>query len=315
MTTYGHIVSLGDLVVDLIFPVTLPMTPGHHQDIKGMRIEPGGACNFMIAASRIGAQVSAVGAVGDDSFGIDLLNTLSDEGIDVSGVEHPPDSKTTLVLVLTDTAAHEHVFVGAYGEGRNAEYTAQTDLILQSADAILVQGYTLYEPRVGGLAVQAMERARGAGIPVYLDAGPTLHAVTPEKIDWAVRHSDVILMTQDEIAGVSGGRQDDAAFSYLLRLGVQMLVIKQGENGCTVIQNGYRRQFPGFNVPVIDTVGAGDCFDAAFMTAILAGRDVESAAIMANAMGAASVQKIGAGTNAPSRTEVNIVLNGTGLAF
>ncbi len=311
----NHIVSVGDLVVDLIFPVTLPMTSGHHQDIKGMRIEPGGACNVMLAAQRIGATVSAIGAVGGDAFGLDLLNTLAEEGIDVSGVERPDNSKTTLVLVLTDTDKHEHVFVGAYGMGRDAVYNAEVKTIVESADAILVQGYTLYEPRVGAMAVDVMQHARSLAIPVYLDVGPTLHQVTPEKIGWAVKNTDVVLMTEDEIGGVSGGRSGNDAYQYLLHQGVNTIVIKQGERGCTIVQNGFHQHFPGFRVPVVDTVGAGDCFDAAFISAVLKGHDLQSAATMANAMGAASVQKVGAGKAVPNRAEVNAILAGTGLAF
>ncbi|MFN8527205.1 MAG: carbohydrate kinase family protein [Anaerolineae bacterium] len=313
--TGKHIVSLGDIVVDLIFPVTLPIVAFQHQDIAGGKIEPVGACNFMIAASRIGMKVSAVGAVGADAFGATLLETLRAEGIDTSGVDASPGSNSTLVLVLTDTTKHQHTFVGAYGDGPAAAYTKTVDGIIRSADALLVMGYTLYERRMETLAVEAINHAKMHGIPVCLDAGPTLHAVTSEKIDWAITKADIILMTEEEVAGVSGNRRGDAAFKYLLDQGAKTLVIKQGERGCTVIQRGLRHQVPGFEVPVLDTVGAGDCFDAAFITAILNGHDPKQAAVMANAMGAASVQKIGAGRAVPTRAEVNAILTGTGLSY
>ena len=295
-----HIVSLGDLVVDMIFPVQLPLTANNHQDIQGAKSEPGGACNFMIAASHIGAQVSAVGAVGGDGPGQELLQKLNAEGIDTSGVDQPSDAKTTLVLVLTDVAKHEHVFVGAYGEGRPAAYDEKAARIVQSANAIMVQGYTLYEKRMAIMAKEAIEHANAANIPVFLDAGPTLHQVTPDQIDWAVQHVDVIMMTEDEVGGVSAGRSGEEAYQYLLGRGAHTLVIKQGEKGCTVVQNGFQQQYRGFKVKVVDTVGAGDCFDAAFIMALLNGHDVGQAAIMANAMGAASVQKVGAGRSAPT---------------
>jgi sugar/nucleoside kinase (ribokinase family) len=310
-----HIVSVGDLVVDLIFPVSLPIMAGEHQDVGGNKVEPGGACNIMIAAARIGAQVSAIGAVGTDPFGTSLLQMLRDEGIDVRGVDAPPDNKTTTVLVLSDVTTHQHTFIGHYEGGSDAPYSQIVDEIVLSADALLIQGYSLYEQRVAGMVAQAMERAKAANIPVYFDAGPTLHIVSPDRIDWAVGNTDVVLMTEDEIAGVSGGRRGEAAFRYLLGRGVSMLVVKQGERGCTVIQQGYSEQFEGFQVPVVDTVGAGDSFDAGFITAQLSGHSIPESAAMANAMGAASVQKLGAGRSVPTCKDVNTILKPTGLQF
>ncbi len=313
--TNAHIISVGDLVVDLIFPVTLPIVPGKHQDGKGGIVEPGGGCNLMIMASRLGAQVSAIGAVGGDAFGSTLLEMLNAEGINTSEVQHPPNSRTTLVLVLTDTDKHVHTFIGAYGEGENAIYTKGVDRLVGSGNALLVQGYNLYERRVVGMMFDAMARAKQSGIPVFMDAGPTLHIVDGEAIVKALDYVDVLMMTEDEISGVSGGRSGEDAISYLLGRGAHTLVIKQGEQGCMIVKRDMREQFPGFRVPVVDTVGAGDCFDGGYLTAILQGHNEREAAIMANAVGAATAMKLGAGRNVPSRAEVNKILKGTGLAF
>ena len=59
-----NVVSVGDLVLDIILPVKLPVTA--HQDVPNRRVEPGGAGNFMIAARHMGLDVTAVGAVGAD---------------------------------------------------------------------------------------------------------------------------------------------------------------------------------------------------------------------------------------------------------
>ncbi len=314
MTT-PHIISVGDLVVDLIFPVSLPVVAGKHQDGQGGIVEPGGGCNLMIMASRLGTQVSAIGAVGADVFGGALLDMLNAEGINTSEVQRPENSRTTLVLVLTDPQKHVHTFIGAYGEGDDAVYTDGVDRLVNSGNALLVQGYNLYERRVVGMMFEAMARAKQAQIPIFMDAGPTLHIVDGDAIMKALDYVDVLMMTEDEIPGVSGGRSGDHAIRYLLGKGAHTLVIKQGEQGCTVVQRDMKEHFPGFRVQVVDTVGAGDCFDAGYMTAILRGHDVREAAMMANAVGAAAAMKLGAGRNVPSRDDVNTILKGTRLAF
>lgn len=310
-----HIVSVGDLVVDLIFPVRLPVMPFQHQDIGGAQLEPGGACNIMIAASRLGAKVTAIGATGGDAFGVGLLKMLADENIDVSLVDAPEDHKSTVVLVLSDSETHQHTFIGHYEGGRETVYTPEVDAIVMSADILLVQGYTLYEQRVSSLVVEAVKRAKAAGIPIYFDAGPSLHIVESDRIDWAVGMVDLIFMTEEEIAGVSGGRTGEEAYEYLMQRGVKTLVVKQGPQGCSIIQADYRNQFPGFQVEVVDTVGAGDSFDAGFMTAQLCGHNLAESALMANAVGAAAVQKRGAGRNVPRCNEVNQILISLGLQF
>lgn len=50
----GHVVSVGDLVLDVVLPVTLPVVGGKHQEPAFRRVEPGGAANFLFAARHMG---------------------------------------------------------------------------------------------------------------------------------------------------------------------------------------------------------------------------------------------------------------------
>lgn len=305
-----NVVSVGDLVLDIILPVTLPVTT--HQDVPSRRVEPGGAGNFMIAARRMGLEVSAVGAVGADMFGAQILDVLRQEGVDVTGVVAVPESTTTLVIVLTDQQSGEHLFIGHYGEGMEAPYLDQVDELVKKADALFIQGYTLAEKRVVPLALRTIERAVALKLPIYLDVGPFMAQVPPERIRWIVERADVILMTEDEAPLVSGGLAGAAAYNALLAQGVRTLVVKRGASGCLVITPDSQEVIPGVEVKVVDTVGAGDCFDAAFVAGRLKGMSLRDSALLANAMGAASVQKMGAGRNAPTCAEVKAVLSQAG---
>ncbi|MBN1680223.1 MAG: carbohydrate kinase family protein [Anaerolineae bacterium] len=303
-----HIVSLGDLVLDVNLAVTLPVRPREHQEPSMYRVEPGGAANFMIMARHLGLAVSAAGTLGDDVFGEAILQPLRQAGINLDCVSAVPGSTTTLVIVLTDQKSGEHVFLGHYGEGEPVAYPAGLDARIDRADGMYMQGYTLAEARVVPLAQRALERAVVADVPIFLDAGPFLAQVPQDLIRWAVARSTVILTTEDEVPLISGGLSGYAAYRSLLDEGPHMLVIKQGPGGCLICTADWEQQVPGFSVPVVDTVGAGDCFDAGFVVAMLKGWDYQDAAILANAVGAAAVQKIGAGSNAPTRDEIQAVL-------
>jgi ribokinase len=307
-----HIVSIGDLVLDITMPVALPIRPGNHQDTSVRKVEPGGAANFMIAARHMGLDVSAAGTVGVDAFGKLILDALRDEGVDTSHIVTVTGSTSTLVFALTDQASGEHTFVGHYGEGPEVPYPRKLDKRIARSDALFVSGYSLFEERVLPMALQAVEQAVAQKVPIYLDAGPYLEMVPPDQVRWIIERVTVIMMTEEEVPSASGGLSGEEAYTRLLDQGPGILVVKQGPAGCTIVTPEGVRQVPGFNVPVVDTVGAGDCFDAAFIAGLLSGLDLWACGRLANAMGAVAVQKIGAGRSAPTCAEVLAVLREAG---
>jgi len=307
-----HVVSVGDLVLDILMAVRLPLQAGEHQTARERIIGPGGAGNFIVAARHMGLDVSAVGIVGEDIFGQQILEPLHAAGVDTTFVAAVPGSTSTLVLVMVEPNTGKHVFVGDYGHGPVAPYPAGLDARIASADAIFVQGYTLYEQRMIPLARLAVERAREVGTPVYLDVGPFMAWMQPDDVRWIVARAAVIMATEDELPLASGGRTGDAAIRYLLDAGAELLVVKRGEQGCVIHTRAESMHVPGFAVPVVDTVGAGDCFDAAFVAGHLYGLELRLCGRLANAMGAAVVGRLGAGANAPSRDDVLALLREAG---
>lgn len=307
-----HIVSIGDLVLDVILPVTLPVQPGQHQTSPERHVEPGGAANFMIAARHMGLDVSAAGAIGEDAFGALILDGLRSEGVDTAYVVAMPGSSSTLVIALTDRASGEHTFVGNYGAGPPVAYPAGLDACIAGADAMFLQGYTLAEERIAPLALRGLDRAAEAGTPVFLDAGPFLAHVPPEIVRRVVAGSALLLMTEDEVPLVSEGRTGGAAYAYLLASGPATLVVKRGPAGCTIVTRDGALALLGYPAQVVDTSGAGDCFDAAFVAGLLRGLALADCGRLANAMGAAAVGRAGAGRNAPTCADVMAILQGAG---
>ena len=186
----GHVVSIGDLVLDVILPVRLPVRAGEHQEPPQRRLEPGGAANFLIAARRMGLRVTAAGTVGEDPFGTNILDALNTEQVDTRLVNIIPGSTSTLVIVLTDPETGVHTFIGNYGEGPELPYPAHLDATIATADVLYVQGYTFAEQRIVPMALRALEQAESAGIPIYLDVGPFMAMVDPELVPWIIQRAD-----------------------------------------------------------------------------------------------------------------------------
>jgi sugar/nucleoside kinase (ribokinase family) len=307
------VVSLGDLVVDLIAPVKLPVMPFQHQESGGAQPEPGGSGNFMILGARLGMHVASVGTVGDDLFGRFLCEVLEREGVDIRGIARMPDMQSTLVLDLIDRDTGQHVFIGSSSRANPAPFSAEMEAIIAGTGALFFQGYTLLEKANVHITPRAIATARTNGVPVYFDIGPTVKHVPLEELDRIIGLSDVLMMTEDEVPLAAHGQSGEAAYGWLLAHGPHTLVVKQGAQGCTVIRKEGRWSAASFAVPVVDTIGAGDCFDAAFIYARLCGQDWAGAGRFANAIGAANVQKLGAGQNVPTCAEVQAVLNQNGV--
>ena len=303
------IVSLGDLVTDVVIHIPhLPVQAAQHQLADRFSIEPGGAGNFLIAGARLGMRMVALGALGDDAFGRITTDILVQEGVDMRGLIVAPGSSTTSVAVLADQTG-QHVFLGKYGEGPLIEMPDEWVKPATTADALFAFGYSLQEERFSSTCLRTMQLASQHDVPVFFDPGPEMVRTTQVQRDEAVRLSRVLLMTEEEIPFLAGGRTGLEAARALLEKGPELVCVKRGDRGCVLFGREQEAVHPGFPVPLRDTAAAGDSFAAAFIYAYLSGWDLESIAAFANAMGAAKVQKIGSGTQVPNRAEVQAVLD------
>ena len=302
------VVSVGDLVADIVAPATrFPVEPYAHQTVSTITLEPGGAGNFLIAGARLGMHMVALGLLGDDIFGRGVLDILQQEGVDVAAVVRPPAASTSTVLVLADGEGR-HVFLGRYGEAEQVRFTETWRARIRAADAVQTWGYALREDALARAVLESMAYARRHGRPVFFDPGPQVAEAHPDQRRAALAHSDVLLLTEEEVPLVLPGarRWEDAR--RLLTQGPRLVCVKRGPQGCVLLTAHETVAHPGFRVPVRDTSAAGDSFDAAFVYAYLRGWPLAHMALFANAMGAAKVQKLGTGRQVPTLEEVRRVL-------
>lgn len=302
------IISIGDLVVDLIVAIqSLPVEADKHQIVNKFTIEPGGAGNFLIAGSRIGMDMIALGTIGDDSFGNATVKILQEEGINIDGVIQQPDTNSTTVIVLIDESG-KHVFLGGYGIGPVIPFPKSWQKKLKGSDAVFSCGYTLQEERLSEAALQSMKFAKNQGIPVFFDPGPEMERATRIQVEQVIAYSNYILLTEEEIPLLTGGLGGINAAQKLLLSGPDIVCVKRGGEGCVIITKDAILSKAGFSVTVRDTTAAGDSFAAAFIYGILNNWGLDDVADFANAMGAAKVRKIGSGRKVPNLTELRAVL-------
>jgi 2-dehydro-3-deoxygluconokinase len=131
----------------------------------------------------------------------------------------------------------------------------------------------------------------------------------PRKILQMARSVDILLVSLDEAAALTGTREPFRAFAGLRESGARDVVLKVGRRGCLISENGKPMLIPSFSVRSVDSTGAGDAFIAAFLQAQLRGWPTIEGAIAANAAGALATTVVGAGQNLPGQREVAALLS------
>jgi sugar/nucleoside kinase (ribokinase family) len=298
-----RVVSLGDLVMDVILEgVNLPVVVNLHQEPGKVLVEPGGAGNFLITAARLGMSPSAIGVIGEDAFGAQLIDILKKEKVQTEGIIIHADESTSTVFVLKDFQ-DQYVFLGHLAPGQSVKWNPNWEGILKECEAIQLLGYSLIEERMVNSVLQGLEYAKHLGKPIFFDPGPLAAQIDTLLLKQVIRQCAVITLNQQEVNLLTGSSAPESMKSFLAE-GVDMVCIKRASQGCSLFRINEEADHPGFAVDVIDTAGAGDAFNAGLVLGWLNGWELSEIAAFANAVGAAKAKKNGTGRNMPTRQEI-----------
>jgi ribokinase len=286
------LVVVGSVNIDLMLRCPALPRPGETVTGDDFRCEPGGkGANQAVAAARLGARVTLVGCVGDDTFGAQSIAGLRAEGIVVAQLRCITGCATGVAMVQVDARGQNSIVLGP---GANAALSvADVD-----AAAVLIAdaGLLICQLETPLAAVQrAVEIAHAAGVPVWLNPAPA--QPLPAAL---LRQVALLIPNEGEAALLTGLPVDSPAAAceaakrlrdagcaqVLVTLGAAGVVLADAE-GCT--------HHPAPAAAAIDTTGAGDTFIGALAAACLQGRALHSGAIeYAQRAAAFSVQRRGA---------------------
>ena len=296
---------MGRVCVDL-YPMQLE-TP--LEDVEGFHKYVGGfAGNVATGLARLGVRAAIVSAVGDDGHGRYVRRWLEGEGVDGRWLGTHPELRTA--LAFCEAWPPDRFPITFYRTPTCPDWeldVAALDLdALAAAPLLYVSGTGLArEPsRLATLAVLE-RRAGGGGTSVLdLDWRPTLWADPADyaaAVRTAARMADVALGSDEEVAAAVGV-SDPAP---LHALGVHVVVQKHGPDGATVHRRGHAPvTLPPYPVEVVNGLGAGDAFAAAFGWRLLRGDDPAAAVAVANRAGAHVAARLGCSVAMPTVEEI-----------
>ncbi len=295
------VVVVGSLNMDLV--VTTPRLPAPGETLLGggfANHAGGKGANQAVAAARLGARVTMVGACGQDAFGNALVAGLAADGVDVTGVLRRDDVPTGIALITVDAAGANTIVVAA---GANATLTpSDVDRSRQAivdADVLVVQ---LETPLAA--ITHAVQLAAASDRHVILNAAPA--ATLPRELLAGVR---TLVVNETEAAIVAGTSGEISTLLAALRaLGPKTVVVTLGDRGALTLHESELIRTPAFPVNAVDTVGAGDAFVGSFATACAMASPVRHALRFAAAAGALAVTRAGAQSSLPHRADVEGLL-------
>jgi ribokinase len=288
--------SVADLCADLL--LAGDVVPRFHQVeqlIDDYALEVGGSATiFASQFARLGGRAGLIGAVGDDALGRFLDEKLATLGVDVSRIRRRADLKTGLGVSLVKPDG-DRAMLTYLGSIHAAQPEDLTEELLSSCRHWHLASLFLLDP-LRRQWRSWLERCRAAGRTTSLDTN-----WDPEERWEGVAELlplvDVFLPNEAEALAITGARDVDAAGEQLAAQGA-LIVIKLGREGAMAFQGRRRWSIaavaPGEQPPrIVDTVGAGDNFDAGFLRAWLLGRDVEACLSLATRCARASLAAAG----------------------
>jgi len=304
-----RIVVLGDINVDIMGRVKAWPKPGEDCLAQKLEIRCGGVgANCAFGLVHWGMAPQLLGCVGQDIFSEYVLKILRATNVDTGSVQRTSAAMTGMFYINV-TPDGERTFFGGRGANALLRLPRRGAALRKGAAAAHIAGHSFLDRVPAQAAKHLIEAIHARGGWVSVDVGMEPSKAIPEKILQMAPSVDILLVSLDEAAALTGTRDPFKAFAALREAGAREVVLKVGRRGCLISENDGPVLVPSFAVPARDSTGAGDAFVAAFLQARLRGWPTLEGAIAANAAGALATTVVGAGQNLPGQREVVALLS------
>ena len=294
MSTCPTLVTVGELLVEFV---------SHRTGCALERIAdysgpyPSGApAIFLDQAARMGAPTAMIGSVGDDGFGRALLERLADDGVGTDGVRVAPDLTTGTAFVSYHAdGSRDFIF---HPHATAAEQVRFSPEALPAGELVLhVSASSLGPPALRAAVLDAAEAVLSRGGRICCDPNARPELMRDEEgrkaLEEIVAKSFCLMPSTSDLDFLFPGEAEEAATERLLSGPAEIVAIKRGSRGATVVGRDERHEVRGHRVEEVDPTGAGDSFCGTLIGLLVRDRPLGEAARLANAAGAIAVTRRG----------------------
>jgi len=269
------ILCCGEALIDML-PRNLPDGGRAFMPVAG-----GAVFNTAVAIARLGAPAGLFSGLSTDFFGDMLRDHLADSGVDCRLVI-TSNRATTLAFVRLADGQAEYFFYDENSAGRMLD---ESDLPELAGDihALFFGGISLIAAPCGA-TYESLMRREAARRVTMLDPNVRPDFVADEKayrsrIERMMAHADIVKVSEDDLAWLCGGGDAERHATALLARGPRVVIVTRGADGAIGLTERYRLAVESPAVRVVDTVGAGDTFNAGVLVALHQGGRLSKQAI------------------------------------
>ena len=279
-----------------------PVSDGRAQASSDIRLRMGGTSgNTAYGLAKLSVSTMILAAVGDDYYGRLLRDDMVASGVDAHCVVVDESEPTLMNIVVAEESGDYSMFAWP-DSGGALWHILPEDVpadLPASVDWIHFCGATLERDPAGATLCALAERSAARGAIVSIDLN-----VRSECFGWREEYGASIRRVMELSSVVFGARGAEYGFfaedPRELVTEERMIVVREGRKGCTLYSSEGQSSLGIYDVPVVDTIGAGDAFDSGFIAAAIDGLTPRECLVWANACGNYSVQFEG-GRSCPDR--------------
>ena len=285
------ITVIGSISTDIVVEATV--APAVGETIQGDKLSfsfGGKGANQAVAVARLGVETEMIGSVGNDVFGNQLIENLENNSIKTENVKQVDQSSGTAIIQLIQ-GDNSIIYI----PGANNELTVKdienAKSTLQESQLVIIQNEVKAE-----VVQNTIDLCMELNTPLLYNPAPARQLsedyiqkvtyLTPNETEFKVLFPNQ--------------KMEDVLAKY-----PNKLVVTLGDKGAAYHNGVEVKMVPSFKVDkVIDTTGAGDCFNGAFAVATVKGLTIDQAIKFANLASSIAIQRFGAQSGNPTLKEI-----------
>jgi len=265
---------------------------------------------FAAGMAKLGHEVTFVSQVGRDYFGEFCITALKQLGLSIKHVARNANEKTGVTIAFSGT--QDRALVTYSGAVATLGSAHVNEALIKQHDHLHLTSYYLQDALRSSFPA-IFRRAKTMGLTTSLDPNSDPNDKWNSDIDAVLNYTDVLLVNEREAMKLTRSTTPKAALKTLGTT-VDCAVIKRGRSGAIATHNGEIFSDAGFKVRVVDTTGAGDSFDAGFVSAYLARAPIAECLRVGNACGALSATGVGGTAGQPTQPQLQKFLRSNARA-
>ncbi|MEK4149474.1 ribokinase [Robertmurraya sp. FSL W8-0741] len=242
----------------------------------------GKGSDMAVQAARLGAEVSYIGVVGNDSFGLEFLDLMESEGVTLEGIRKTTEKPTGVGFIIKDTNARNVIVVDMGANQLFSKRDIERHLkLIEEADVVLAQLEIPTET-----ALYALKKAKELGKTTILNPAPAINLLSYDLsfVDFITPNETEARVTIGELPEVELSHREVAL--QLLQTGCGTVIMTLGGAGVEIHTSTKCTAINACPIEVVDSNGAGDSFNASLAVALGEGQELRDAVQFANAVAA-----------------------------